>query len=38
MLVGIITVDDVLRMLAGELGEVAKLIDREQVREMKTRI
>jgi CBS domain-containing protein len=38
ILVGIITVDDLLRMLAGELGEVAKLIDREQVMEMKTRV
>jgi hypothetical protein len=27
-----------LRVLAGELGEVAKLIDREQVVEMKTRV
>ena len=38
ILVGIITVDDLLRMLAGELGEVAKLIEREQVVEMKTRV
>ncbi len=38
ILVGIITVDDLLRVLAGELGEVAKLIDREQVVEMKTRV
>jgi CBS domain-containing protein len=38
MLVGIITVDDLLRMLAGELTDVAKLIDREQVMEMKTRV
>jgi CBS domain-containing protein len=38
MLVGIITVDDLLRVLASELGEVAKLIDREQVVEMKTRV
>jgi CBS domain-containing protein len=38
MLVGIITVDDLLRVLAGELGKVSKLIDREQVVEMKTRV
>lgn len=38
MLVGIITVDDLLRILAGELTDVAKLIDREQVMEMKTRV
>jgi CBS domain-containing protein len=37
-LVGILTVDDLLRVLAGELGEIAKLIDREQVMEMKTRV
>lgn len=38
MLVGILTLDDLLRVLAAELGEVAKLIDREQVKEMKTRV
>jgi CBS domain-containing protein len=38
ILVGIITVDDLLRMLAGELSELAKLIEREQATEMKTRI
>lgn len=38
MLVGIITVDDLLRTLAAELNEVAKLIEREQVVEMKTRV
>jgi len=38
MLVGIITVDDLLKLLAGELAEVAKLIEREQVVEMKTRV
>lgn len=38
MLVGIITVDDLLRTLAGELNEVAKLIEREQMVEMKTRV
>jgi len=38
ILVGIVAVDDLLRMLAGELGEVAKLIEREQVMEMKTRV
>jgi CBS domain-containing protein len=37
-LVGILTVDDLLRVLAAELGEMAKLIDREQVMEMKTRV
>jgi CBS domain-containing protein len=38
MLVGIITLDDILRILAGELTEVAKLIEREQVTEKKTRV
>jgi CBS domain-containing protein len=37
-LVGIITVDDLLRMMATELGEVARLIEHEQVVEMKTRV
>jgi CBS domain-containing protein len=37
-LVGIITVDDLLRMMATELGEVARLIEREQVVEMKSRV
>jgi len=38
MLVGIITVDDLLLLMADELSDVAKLIDREQVMEMKTRV
>lgn len=38
LLVGILTVDDLLRTLASDLNEVAKLIDREQVVEMKTRV
>ncbi|MEO8100492.1 MAG: CBS domain-containing protein [Acidobacteriota bacterium] len=37
-LVGIITLDDLVRLLATELSEVAKLISREQIREMKTRV
>ncbi len=34
---GILTCDDLLEVLAGEMSELAKLISREQLREMKTR-
>jgi CBS domain-containing protein len=37
-LVGIVALDDIIRFLAGEMGEVSKLIEREQVMEMKTRV
>jgi predicted transcriptional regulator len=37
-LAGIIALDDIIRFLAGEMGEVSKLIEREQVVEMKTRV
>lgn len=36
-LVGIVSIDDVIEMLADELGEVAKLIAREQGRELRLR-
>ena len=36
-LVGIVSIDDVIEMLADELGEVAKLISREQGREVRLR-
>ncbi|MDD5034431.1 MAG: CBS domain-containing protein [Methylococcaceae bacterium] len=34
---GILCSDDLLEVLAGEMGELAKLISREQLRELKTR-
>ena len=34
---GILTSDDLLEVLAGEMSELAKLISREQLRELKTR-
>jgi CBS domain-containing protein len=37
-LVGIVSVDDLVQLLAEELGELGKLISREQAREMKTRL
>lgn len=36
-LVGIVSVDDLIELLAEEMNELAKLISREQVRETKTR-
>ena len=36
-LVGIVSVDDLVELLAEEMNELAKLISREQVRETKTR-
>jgi CBS domain-containing protein len=36
-LVGIVSVDDLVQLLAEELGELGKLISREQVREVQTR-
>jgi hypothetical protein len=36
-LVGIVTLDDVLALLAEEIGELAKLISREQQRETQRR-
>jgi len=37
-LVGIITVDDLIKLLGEELSELAKLISREQVREARSRV
>jgi CBS domain-containing protein len=37
-LIGIVTLDDVLRTLADQLGEVANLVVREQAQERKTRV
>ncbi len=37
VLKGILTSDDLLEVLVGEMGELAKLISREQYREMKNR-
>ena len=37
-LVGIVSVDDLVQLLAEELSELGRLISREQAREMKTRL
>jgi CBS domain-containing protein len=37
-LIGIVTLDDIIRALSGQLGEVAHLILREQAHEKKTRL
>lgn len=36
-LAGIVSVDDLFDLLAQEMGELARLISREQIRETKTR-
>ena len=37
-LVGIIAVDDLIQLLSGEMNELAKLISREQAREVKSKL